>query len=237
MKDFVILGEKSFLAGAISIGVLILLICIVYAPANTFILFPIFVFTLFLYHYKRSQKFSALFLAYLVSAMLSEIGFIYDFVKYINWVSLFNITAQILLILLLKPLLKFKIKDFSTHNIVEVIIGFLGISYVLGYILYMIFPLIPDLTLFIPSVISFLFIVAICIAIPLFNKHPRNIFLWGVGGGLLLEMLSAFIYEFLNNDKGLIIASFTFALFLKIVLAIYLTKIDQVLTSVDNEYI
>lgn len=237
MKDSVIIGGKSFLAGAISIGVLILLVCILYTPINSFVLFPVFVFILFLYHYKRSEKFSILFLAYLVSAMLSEIGFIYDFMKYINWVSLFNITAQILLILLLKPLLKFKIRDFSTHNLVEVVIGFIGISYVLGYILYMIFPLIPDLTLFIPSVISFLFIVAICIAIPLFNKHPRNIFLWGVGGGIILEMLCAFIYEFLNNNKGLIIASFIFALFVKIVLAIYLTKIDSVVASIDEDYI
>lgn len=175
---------------------------------------------------------------YVVAAMFSEIVFLYDFKKYINVSSLLYIISQLCFLCLLKPVLKVNIRKFSTHNLTELIVGFLGISYVIGYVIYLIFPLIPDLTLFVPSVISFLVIVMYCIAIPFFNKHPDNIMLWGVGGGLIAEMVFAFSYEYISDHRAYLVMAHVFGAFLKIIFVIYLTRIEGIKDfDVDEDYL
>lgn len=203
---------------------------------HTLVFFPLYALFLFLYHYKATRKFVMPFLLYLLFAMCYEVLFLYDYKNYINVISLLHITSQLFFLWLLKPIIKIDMKNFSTHNITELVIGFLGISYVIGYVLYLIFPLVSDLTLFIPSVISFLLITTVCIALPLFNKHPDNIMLWGVGGGLIAEMVCAFTYEYVSDHRAYIVMAHIFGAFAKIVFAIYLTRIDEV-KDFDEDYI
>ncbi|MFT5893018.1 MAG: hypothetical protein ACI9Y7_003137 [Dokdonia sp.] len=168
--------------------------------------------------------------------MFSEIGFLYDFETYINIISPLHIISQMCFLWLLMPVLKVDIKKFSAHNLTELIVGFLGLSYLLGYVLYLIFPLIPDLTLFVPSVISFLVIIIACIGVPSFNKHPDNIMLWGIGGGLIAEMACAFIYEYVSDLRAFLVLAHVFGVFLKIVFAMYLTRIDEI-KDFDEDYV
>jgi hypothetical protein len=107
---------------------------------------------------------------------------------------------------------------------------------VIGYLLYLIFPLIPDLTLFAPSVIAFLLIIIVCIGIPYFNKHPDNIILWGIGGGLIAEMTSAFIYEYVSDLRIFLVLAHIVGAFLKIIFAIYLTRIHEI-KDFDEDYV
>lgn len=202
----------------------------------TLVLFPLFALFLFLYHYKATQKFVIPFFVYLLVAMFYEILFLYDYKNNINVISLLHITSQLFFLWLLKPIIKINIKNFSTHNLIELVIGFLGISYVIGYVLYLIFPLIPDLTLFIPSVISFLLITTVCITLPLFNKHPDAIMLWGIGGGLIAEMVCAFTYEYVSDHRAYIVMAHIFGAFAKIVFAIFLTRIDTI-RDFDEDYL
>ncbi len=201
---------------------------------HTFILFVIFGLFIFLYHYRATEKFNIVFFVYVFSMMFSELLFLYDFEKYVNLCSFFNIVSQICFLWLLKPVLKVKLKNFSAHNGIELIIGFLGISYVLGYLIYMIFPLIPDVTLLLPSMIAFFVIITICIGFPLFNKHPDNIMLWGVGGGLIGEMCSAFIFEYVSDHRAYIVMAHVFGSFIKIIFTIYLLRIEEIKSSENN---
>ena len=210
------------------VSILLVLATLLYDIEYTLVLFPLFAIFLFIYHYKATGKFSFPFFTYLLVAMFYEILFLYDFEKYINVISFLHITSQLFFLWLLKPVIKINIKNFSTHNVTELIIGFLGMSYVIGYVLYLIFPLVPDLTLFIPSVISFLLIIVACIGIPLFNKHPDNIMLWGIGGGLIAEMVCAFTYQYVSDHRAYQVMAHIFGAFLKIIFALYLTRIDAI---------
>lgn len=202
-----------------------------FGVAYTAIFFVLFALFLFLYHYKATGKFNVFFLVYLVALMISEVGFLYDFEAYINVIAFTYIVSQMCFLWLLKPVLKIKWRNFSTHNLTELIVGFLGVSYIIGYLLYIIFPLIPDLTLFLPSIIAYLIITTLCIGIPFFNKHPDNIILWGIGGGMVAEMTCAFIFEYVSDYRIYIVMAHIFGAFLKIIFAIYLTRILEIKNS------
>lgn len=194
----------------------------------TSIFFVIYMLFLFLYHYKATEKFNVVLLIYLTTMLIAEVLFLYDFEKYINLLSFSQLIGQMCFFWLIRPILKLNFKDFSTHNLAELIIGFLGISYIVGYLLYLIFPLIPDLTLFLPSVIVFFIMVIICIGIPFFNKHPHNIMLWGIGGGLIGEMSCAFIYEYMSDHKAYLVMAHLFGAFIKIIFTMYLIRIKNI---------
>lgn len=166
--------------------------------------------------------------------MITEVGFLYDYKSYINLIAPTYIIAQMSFLWLIKPVLKVKFKNFSTHNLTELIIGFLGLSYIVGYVLYLIFPLIPDLTMFLPSIIAYLIVIIICIGIPFFNKHPDNIILWGIGGGIIAEMTCAFIYEFIYDHRAYIVLAHAFGAFLKILFAIYIVRIKEIKQTEEN---
>lgn len=168
--------------------------------------------------------------------MFSEIGFLIDFEKYLTILSLFHIISQICFLWLLKPVITIRLKNFSTHNLTELIIGFVGISYILGYVLYLIFPLIPDLTLFVPSAILLMFAIIVCIGVPFFNRHPDNIMLWGIGGGLIAEMVCAFTYQYVSDHRAYLVMAHIFGAFLKIVFALYLTRIHNI-KDVAEDYL
>ena len=198
-------------------------------------LFVLYALFLFMYHYTATNTFNGVFLLYLLTMMVSEVGFLYDFEKYINPLSIVYIIGQLCFIWLLRPMLRVNFKNFSTHNLTELIIGFIGVSYIIGYILYLIFPLIPDLTLFVPSVIAFIIIVALCIGVPFFNKHPDNIMLWGLGGALIAEMSSAFIYEYVSDHRSFIVMAHIFGAFLKILFATYIVRMKDI-KETESDY-
>lgn len=166
--------------------------------------------------------------------MITEVSFLYDFEKYITLASALYIVSQICFLWLLKPVLKINFKNFSTHNLTELIIGSLGISYVIGYVLYLVFPLIPNLALFLPSTIAFLFIVILCLGIPFFNRHPDNIMLWGIGGGLIAEMTCAFTFEYISDHRAYIVMAHIFGAFLKIIFAMYLIRLKNIKETENN---
>ncbi len=206
-----------------------------YDVEYTSVLFAIYMLFLVIYHYKATEKFNVVFLIYLAAMFVAEVMFLYGFEKYINIVSSAQLIGQLCFFWLIRSVLKVNFKNFSTHNLIELIIGFIGISYIVGYLLYLIFPLIPDLTLFLPSVIVFFVMVIVCIGIPFFNKHPDNIMLWGIGGGLIAEMSCAFIYEYMSDHKAYLVMAHIFGAFLKIIFAMYLVRLKNIKRT-ENDY-
>jgi len=237
--NYFLFGKENRYRTAVFVVTLLLILSSIFLdPVQSFILFPFYVFFLFFFYFKKTKNFKKLFLVHLVLSMLGEIGFMLDFSKYMNFVLFINMIAQMCLIIMLRPVLKkIKIKDFGTHNLTELIIGFLGVNYIIGYVLYNVFPLIPDLTLFVPAIFSFIVVTVVCIGIPFFNKHPKAILLWGIGGGIVAEITSAFIYEYLSDARIFLVMSYIFALFVKFTLATFLIEIDDIQRFEEEEYI
>ncbi len=206
---------------------------IFFDPVYAFLIFPIYSFFLFFYYYKRTKKFNWFLFFYLGLVMLSEIGFVYDFTTYFDVVLLISSMAHICMIVLLKPALKIKIKNFETHNLIELIVGFIGITTLLFYGIYIVFSLVSDVTFFVLSLISFFILCSILIGVPLFNKHPKSIVLWGIGSGLIAEMVCAFIYEFLMDARIFLVMAYIFSIFMKSTLIYFLTIIDEVVNTDD----
>lgn len=198
-------------------------------------LFVMYALFLFLYHYRASEKFNTIFFIYVIAMMFTEIGFLHDFEKYIVITTFLFIISQMCFLWLLRPILKVNIKSFSTHNLAEFVIGFIGISYVVGYIYYLIFPLVPDLPLFLSSTIAYLITVIICLGVPFFNKHPDNAMLWGIGGGIIAEMSCAFIYEYVSDHRAYLVMAHIFGAFFKIVFATYILRIKDI-KETESDY-
>ncbi len=167
--------------------------------------------------------------------MLAEVGFLYDYETYMMPVTVAYLGSQLCFLWLLKPMLHIKIKNFSTHNLLELIIGFVGISFILVYVLYLLFPLIPNLALFLPSTIAFICIVLVTFGIPFFNKHPDNSMLWGIGGAIIGEMLFGFVFQYISDDRLFIVIAHVFGTFFRILFATYLVRIKDI-KETENEY-
>ncbi|WP_143337110.1 hypothetical protein [Dokdonia pacifica] len=188
-----------------------------------------------LYDYKSTRRFNGVYFVFLTILMMAEVGFLYDYEKYIVPVTFAYLGSQLCFLWLLKPMLGIKIKNFSTHNLPELIIGFVGISFIIVYVLYLIFPLIPSVALFLPSSIAFILIVLLIFGIPFFNKHPDNIMLWGIGGGIIGEMLFGFVYQYISDDRLFIVIAHTFGVFFRILFATYLVRMKSI-KETENEY-
>ncbi|AEE18417.1 hypothetical protein JM84_1245 [Dokdonia sp. Hel_I_63] len=181
-----------------------------------------------MYEYKETNKFNIVFFLFLLSTNITEILFLFDYDTYVVIASLFSVISSICLLLLLKPVLKKRSKVFSQHYILELIIGFLGFGFVLGYLIYSIAPVVPDLSIFIISTIIFIITIGAYFITPSYNKHTGNISLFAIGGAYMGEMVFAFIYKYIYQEIGFLLVGGIFTIYLKVVLATYLTKIDAI---------
>lgn len=209
------------------VSLIMILICIFYGPKYTLFTFPFFVGMVSLYHTKSTGRFNIWILLYFIFNMLAEVLFIYDFVGYYELTVASSFISEVLLIRMLKPFLNFKLKGLSTHNITEVIIGFLGITTLVVFMLYVILPQLPNAILFVPTIFSFSILVFLCFSIPLFNKHPNHIYLWGVAIGFIGELLMAFVYEYIEREAIFMVFAFILGNFFKLVLINYFVLVKD----------
>lgn len=194
----------------------------------SFYLYPIFSLSLFMYEYKETNKFNVVFFLFLLSTNITEILFLFDYETYVIIASLFSVVSSVCLLLLLKPVLKRRSKVFSQHYILELIIGFLGFGFVLGYLIYSVAPLVPDLSIFMISTIVFIITIGAYFLTPSYNKHTGNISLFGIGGAYMGEMVFAFIYKYIYSEISFLLVGAIMTIYLKVVLATFLTKIDTI---------
>lgn len=226
-----ILQKKYFLGAALIVGILIAFLTVQYGLDSSFWLFPIFAVLTQFYHYKATGTFDFIFLIFLLSSMLSELLFLYDYENHINLTAFISVISSAAIVLLLRPVINFNFKRFSFYNITEIVIGFVGASYVVGFILLSVLPNLSDLTLFIPSFVAFVFSSVLCFAIPYFNRHTDNIFVFGVGFAYLLEMCAAFSFQFLLEKEIFLIIAIVMGVSYKILLAIYLSKMKFIINT------
>ncbi|WP_041295595.1 MULTISPECIES: hypothetical protein [unclassified Dokdonia] len=228
MDKINIQNGRSYRTAGLITGLLIMLIMGFWNIFYSFYLYPIFSLSLFMYEYKETNKFNIVFFLFLLSTNITEILFLFDYDTYVVIASLFSVISSICLLLLLKPVLKKRSKVFSQHYILELIIGFLGFGFVLGYLIYSIAPVVPDLSIFIISTIIFIITIGAYFITPSYNKHTGNISLFAIGGAYMGEMVFAFIYKYIYQEIGFLLVGGIFTIYLKVVLATYLTKIDAI---------
>ncbi len=228
MDKINIQNGRSYRTAGLITGLLIMLIMGFWDIFYSFYLYPIFSLSLFMYEYKETNKFNIVFFLFLLSTNITEILFLFDYDTYVVIASLFSVISSICLLLLLKPVLKKRSKVFSQHYILELIIGFLGFGFVLGYLIYSIAPVVPDLSIFIISTIIFIITIGAYFITPSYNKHTGNISLFAIGGAYMGEMVFAFIYKYIYQEIGFLLVGGIFTIYLKVVLATYLTKIDAI---------
>lgn len=216
------------------ISLTMILVCIFYGPKQALIFFPFFVVAISLFHTQSTGRFSIWVLLYFLFNMFAEVGFIYDFVTYYEITVASSFISEVILILMLRPLLRFNLKGLGTHNIAELIIGFLGITTLVVFMLYIIIPRLPNAVLFVPTIFSFSILVFVCFSIPLFNRHPNNIYLWGVAIGFIGELLMAFVYEYIERESIFMVFAFILGNFYKLVLINYFVLINNGLEVGDD---
>jgi len=224
VRQFFFDSRQPYRTAVVIISLLIITIVIFFDPIYSFVLFPIYVGAAFTFYYKSTGKFEWRLLLYLFLNMVAEMAFVYDFTNYYETAVITTFVGEILLISMLKPLWNFNLKEVSTHNIGELIIGFLGVSSLVIYMLYIILPQLPDVILFIPTIASFTWLCILFFGIPIVNKHPNNIYLWGVGSFFIGELFMALIYEYIQRDLIFLVLAYFCGLSLKLALITYLTK-------------
>ncbi len=226
---------RGFRTATIVTGLSIILITGIFDVTISFALFPVFAFFLFLYLFKATNSVNGIFLSFLLLTMLSEILFLIDYQKYVNYATLFSGLSNVLMLLLIRPAIPKEYSTFSKHNIIELIIGFIGVGVGLGYLIYSLIPLVPNIFIFMVGLLSFLVAAATCFTIPNINRHPDNSLLWGIGGAYIAEMSFAFVHQFISNDILFLLASIFMGCFVKIVLATYLARIEPIKKYDNNK--
>lgn len=224
----------DYRVAAVITGLGIMLLTGFYNVRTSFVLFPVFAFFLCCYVYQVTRKVNMLFILFLFATMISEVLFLYDFDSYVSISSLVFSVACVILLFMLKPVIKTRSRVFSKHYFLELIIGSLGLGYVLGYLIYKVSPLVPNMEVFIVSDIIFIITIGAYFITPGFNKHTSNISLFAIGGGFLGEMIFAFIYKYFFEEIGFLLISISFGIFVKVILATYLTKIDAIDDSIGD---
>lgn len=218
---------QGYRTAAIIIGLSIILVTGLSSARDSFVLFPILAAMLFVFVYKETKRFNIVFLVYLTVTMIAEVTFLYDFEQYAIIALVATILGSVALLLLIKPAIKKETTTFSRHNIIELIIGFLGVGYVMFYLAYIIIPMVPYTFLFILSSAMTTITTVVCFIIPSFNKHPDNVALFGIAGASIAELGFAFIYEYIFQEMVFLLISMFMACCMKVILATYLLRLQK----------
>ena len=94
---------------------------------------------------------------------------------------------------------------------------------------------VPNKFLFVFGAIFLLIFTLICFLIPLRNSHPSNVYLYLIGGGLLLEAILAFVYTY-SMPITIIATGVKIAICVhKTCVVIYYVRIEKIRTDIGYD--
>ncbi len=221
-------GYRLHRSISILLGFMMMLTPVFFDQNAIFYLTPFGSLFLFIYVFKATGKFSISFLIFLAATLLSEYLFLTDYEKNITLTCLSSIIGYAALLFIMKPVLKKRVTAFSKHNLVELIVGFITLSFVLLYIVYLVMPFIPETSLFLLTVVVFGITMSVCFIIPNYNLHPDNVGLIMIGGSYIAGTVFGFIYYFLYNEIPMLIMATFMMVFMKVTLATYITRFKRI---------
>lgn len=198
---------------------------------------PLFYIGFYLYYFLSLQRHNYVFAIFLISAYIGEAFLITDVHRYfVEIVSMFIIAAAALLYTFW-PILKLKPRKISKAMLVEPGIGTLFCIYTIIYLMTMYYDLIPNKFLFVSGTILLLVFTIVCFLIPLRNRHPSNMYLYLIGGGLLIEAILAFVFTYSISIPIIAIGAKIAICVHKACVTLYCVSIDHVRTDMSyDEY-
>ncbi|MEC8885263.1 MAG: hypothetical protein VYD98_11440, partial [Bacteroidota bacterium] len=128
-------------------------------------------------------------------------------------------------------------RKITKAMLVEPSIGILFCIYTVVYLMTMYYNLIPNKFLFVAGAILLLFYTIVCFLIPLRNRHPSNVYLYLIGGGLLIESILAFVYTYSMPILVIAVGAKIAICVHKACVTLYFVSIDHVRTDMSyDEY-
>ncbi len=228
-------GYRLYRSISILLGILMMLTPVFFDQNDIFYLTPWGSFFLFIYVIKATGKFSISFLLFLAATVLSEYLFLTDYEKNITLTCFLSIIGYASLLFIMKPILKKRVSAFSKHNLIELIVGFISLSFVLLYIVYLVMPYITETSLFLLTVAVFGITMGVCFILPNYNLHPDNVGLVMIGGSYIAGTVFGFIYYFLYNAIPILIMATFMMVFMKVTLATYITRFKRIEKETDYQ--
>ena len=198
---------------------------------------PLFYIGFYLYYFLSLQRHNYVFAIFLISAYIGEAFLITDVHRYfVLVISMFVIAAAAMLYTFI-PMLRLKPRKITKEMLVEPSIGILFCIYTVVYLMTMYYNLIPNKFLFVAGAILLLFYTIVCFLIPLRNRHPSNVYLYLIGGGLLIESILSFVYTYSMPIPVIAVGTKIAICVHKACVTLYFVSIEHVQTDMSyDEY-
>ena len=198
---------------------------------------PFFYLTFYWFYYKALKKHNFVFAIFLVSAYVGELFLLIDVHKYFNIVLITFFIAAAAMLYTFIPILKIRPRKITKEMVLQPVIGVIFCIYTVIYLMSMYYSMMPNKFLFVCGAIFLLFFTMICFLIPLRNSHPSNVYLYIIGGGLLIESILAFVYTY-SMPTPVIATGVNIAICVhKTCVAIYYVRVEKIRTDVSyDEY-
>lgn len=196
---------------------------------------PFFYLFFYFYYYTALKRHNIVFAIFLLTAYIGEVFLIIDVHKYFVEIIVMFILAASAMLYTFLPILKLKSRKITKEMIVEPGIGLIFCVYTVIYLMTMYYELVPNKFLFISGSILLLFFTMVCFLIPLRNRHPSNVYLYLIGGGLLVEAILAFVYTYSLSIPIIAVGTKIAICVHKTCVTLYFVSIDEVCSDESRE--
>lgn len=196
---------------------------------------PFFYLIFYWFYYKSINKHNIIFAVFLASAYLGEVYLLKDVNNHFNIIIITFFIAAASMLYTFIPILRIRPRTITKEMVLQPIIGVLFCIYTVVYLMVMYYDVVPNKFLFVCGAIFLLIFTVICFLIPLKNRHPGNVYLYLIGGCLLIESILAFVYTY-SMPIPIISTGMKIAVCVhKISVAIYFVKIEKIRTDVGYD--
>ena len=198
------------------------------------VLHPVCVILIYSYHYKLTKSHNFYLLFFLACELVNEIFFLLDFRFYFELVLFCYSLATFTMIYHLWPLWNRPAGKLELDILMGPILGIVGMLIIFWELLLMIFEKIPNYPVFFLGLLALLSWILFCTTTPIKNNHPLSSTMYLLGGLMAIMAPTMFIYSFLFEHSSILALCLLSMLILKWIIAVFLTRKDKILKTVDE---
>ncbi|WP_442845916.1 hypothetical protein [Leeuwenhoekiella sp. H156] len=210
------------------------IVLLAYNSQSYFYLHPLGVILIYLFYFLNIHKHNYFLLLFFGCELINEVFFLIDFKYYFELVLSCYTLATLTMIYHLWPLMRNASLKFELDILLGPLLGVLGMLLIFWELLVMIFEKIPNYTVFFIGFAALLSWIFFCTIIPIKNRHPQNSLLFIMGGSMAIMAPTMFIHTFLWDHILILTLSMMSMLILKWVIAVFLIRKDQILSTSDD---
>ena len=215
--------------------------CIVFILASSlnqtlgYIVQPVFYLIYYWFYFRSLKRHSFILAIFLASSYVGEVFLLTDVHKYFTIILVSFFIAVSAMLYTFLPILRLRPQKITKEMLLQPIIGVIFCTYTIIYLMSMYYNSVPNKFLFVFGAIFLLLFTLICFLIPLRNSHPGNVYLYLIGGCLLIEAILAFVYTY-SMPIPIIATGVKIAICVhNTCVAIYFVRIEKIRTDVDYD--